>query len=109
MRDLNDCDPVLRDLRFNTYVPLVLSMALALLSSVPLPALALRSFVPLLALAPGPARPPLAKHSYASDHVFPFPLWPLSQHAQLLGLGLGLGLALPRLLLAHLPLVQHSY
>jgi hypothetical protein len=32
-------DPVLRDLRFNTYVPLVLSMAFALQSLLPLLAL----------------------------------------------------------------------
>jgi len=31
---------------------------------------------------------PLAQHSYASDHVFPYRLWPLSQHAPILPLPL---------------------
>ena len=54
-------DPVLRDLHFNTYVPLVLSMALAR-----------PSFVPLLALAL--AHLPLVQHFSASDHVSSSPL-----------------------------------
>jgi hypothetical protein len=54
-------DPILRDLHFNTYVPLVLSMALAR-----------PSFVPLLALAL--AHLPLVQHFSASDHVSSSPL-----------------------------------
>ncbi len=54
---------ILRNLRFSTSAPLVLSMALAL-----------RPSAPLLALALALAYLPLTQHSSASDHDFPYPL-----------------------------------
>jgi len=68
---------VLRNPRFRSSAPLVLSIALALRSFAPLVlsiALALRSFAPLLALALALAHLPLAQHPYAFDHAFPCPL-----------------------------------
>jgi hypothetical protein len=61
LESYSSSDPVLRDLRFNTYVPLVLSMALAR-----------PSFVPLLALAL--AHLPLVQHFSAFNHLSSSPL-----------------------------------